>query len=123
LIHLFAKADEKHVADAGGRCAQIAGGPQQMRDQRVIIRPVSYQVELGDLFAASRDKTLHAVKKLQRLGPADAVLVGINFFCLFDVLGLKEPLSFLTRGSGAAVVNPIDLTGHENDSPNIHGAV
>jgi hypothetical protein len=115
-VQLFVESHEQSIADLRTGRSQIPGRAEKVRQQRVIIGPGIRQVKLRDFLTACSHKTFHAGKELQRLGPADAALVGINLFGLFDLFGLKEPLSFLARGSGAAIVNPIDLAGHRQVS-------
>jgi hypothetical protein len=52
------------------------------------------------------------LRQCERLGFALLLLVGIDHGGRFDVVLLKEPLSFLARRSALAVVHPVDRVGH-----------
>src|SRR5262249_42703568 len=112
-IGFLVETDEKSIADPRRWRTQVAGGAEQVGQKSIVIRPVFFEVKLRNLLAAVRHETLDAGEQSQSLARAHAVLVGIDLFGLLDVLRLKEPLSFLARGSRAEVVNPINLAEHE----------
>jgi len=92
-VDFLVEADKHGFSFANGRCPQVAGGAEHVRQQRLIIRVVLLHRE-GDDLGALRDHDFgRGARHPQRVVRAELRLGVDNLFCL-DVMLRKEPLRF-----------------------------
>src|SRR4051812_49324559 len=83
-----------------------------MGEQRFIVGRRALHVKRDDVLAPDDYDAGGAAGQRQGLGPSLFLLAGIGPFLDFNFMILKEPLSFLTRHSALAVIEPVDGLSH-----------
>ncbi len=122
-VRFLTEADQERFPQPQSRGFQIAGRPEQVNGQGVVVGRVGFHVEDDDSLAPRHQDALDRARQLDGLFPAQFLLPGINDLGGFaDLVRLKELLSFAATGSALAVVHPVDGR-HGRSLPGADGQV
>ena len=116
-IRLLVEPHQQRFTPAHGRRPQVAGGSEQVRKQRRIVRRSTAHVEGNNLLAPGHHDLRGGPRQGQRLVASAAFPAGIALIVDFEPVGLKEPLSFLAACSALSMIKPVDVAGHESFTP------
>lgn len=101
---VFVESHEQRLTKSHRGRAQIAGGAEQEGEQRFVVGPVFFHIEVDD-FLSSRDNDMRGVmSQMQGLIRPLFFLAGIGDRFDGNGMFLKEPLSFLAGRSALTVV-------------------
>jgi hypothetical protein len=115
-VCLFVESDDESAADACRGCSQVPRRAHHVGKQRFIVGSLVEQIEVNHFLSFDRHQAIHVIEQLQCLFPPVSDSRRLNGRSNAPTDSLKEPLSFFARHSGAPIVQPIDLNGHETSS-------
>ncbi len=111
LIRILAEPNEQDRSLSQSRRPQVAGRPEHVAQEGLMVRGIALHREGDDLAALADDDRGNVPRQTERVGPPE-LRFGVDRFLRGDVMIRKEPLRALARGSSVAVVVPIDGSGH-----------
>lgn len=109
FVRILVKADHERLPHKGCWGTEIPRGTDEVCEQCRLVRGIAFEVELHDLLPPNRHELIGFLHQFQRRRRVIADFGGLLRREYFPTDGLKEPLSFLARRSGLALVQPIDL--------------
>src|SRR5262245_17613386 len=116
-VRRLVEPDQERAATAQDGRAEVAGGTDQQALERRAVGLLAPEVDVDHLLAPGRVQLVHACQHVQRPGPGDRGLLGVDLGRHHDLLLRKEPLRLGAGLSARAVIAPVD-SSHAMSSRN-----